>query len=157
MPPSAAAAVVPATSHDPLATALCAAELGEPSGGEPAPAQLVRELFDAMPQLRVSVPFATLQLLSRWSRDERPEVRASVAQALPWLVELYPERVEQILLALACDNWRKVRQAVTESLADALESSTNPWALIARWERHPERAREVLSAARKSLPPPLGR
>jgi hypothetical protein len=147
---------IPAKARDPLAAALLAAELSEPFPFDKLPTASLRELFDGMSGLRISVPFATMNLLERLSEDLRAEVRAGVARSLPWFADLYPERAEKLLMPLANDAARKVRSSVAESLADLLESSTAPWSLIARWERLSERARDVLKTARKSLPPPLG-
>jgi hypothetical protein len=49
-----------------------------------------------------------------------------------------------------------VRTAVAESLAELLESLPSADALIDRWQRLPERGREVLDVARSALRPPLG-
>jgi HEAT repeat protein len=142
--------------EDPLAAALLAAELGEPGDTQRLPSEALRELFASMSELHVSVPYATLKLLSRLASDGRAEVRAQTARALGWFVESHPERVEELLLLLACDSSRKVRAAAAESLADLIPRSNDPWELIEQWSGHPDRAREVLQAARRSLPPPLG-
>ena len=141
---------------DVLAAALVAAELDEPCDTARLSPDALRELFDAIPELRVAVPYATLRLLGRLANDPRVEVRARVASALGWLVEPYPDRVETLLLLLACDTSRKVRRAAAESLADLLPAVNDPWKLIETWDAHPDRAREALEAARRSLPPPLG-
>src|SRR5581483_890728 len=141
---------------DPLAAALCAAELGEPFDLDHASTDLWRELFSAVPKLRVCVPFATLRLWARLAGDPRAEVRIGVARALPWFAEAYPERVEEILLPLACDSSGKVRAASVGALTDLLELSADPWPIIERWQWHPDRAREVLARARALLPQPLG-
>ncbi len=146
----------PVPPADPLATALCAAELGEPFDLEHAPASLTRELFAAVPKLRVCVPFATLRLLARLQGDDRAEVRLGVARALPWFAELYPSRVEELLLPLSCDANAKVRAATVETLADLLELADDPGPIIERWQWHPDRARDVLKRARALLPPPVG-
>ena len=49
-----------------------------------------------------------------------------------------------------------MRAAAAESLADLIPRANDPWELIENWSAHPDRAREVLKAARRSLPPPLG-
>src|SRR5579859_1979258 len=99
-----------------LAQALLAAELGEPLDLANAPAALPFELFTAVPELRISVPWAALQLLSRYAGDERVEVRAGVARTLPWFADLYPGAVEAQLLPLARDSAPKVRAAVAQAL-----------------------------------------
>ncbi|HEX8953810.1 MAG TPA: HEAT repeat domain-containing protein [Polyangia bacterium] len=144
------------TSSDPLATALLAAELGEAYDTARLPSEALRELFSAVARLHVSVPYATLRLLSRLANDGRADVRARAARALGTFVESHPERVEELLLVLACDASRRVRAAAAESLADLIPRSNDPWELIEHWSTHPDRAREVLEAARRSLPPPLG-
>ncbi len=144
------------TSSDPLATALLAAELGESLDTQRLSSDTLCELFTAMSELHVSVPYATLRLLERLCQDGRVDVRAQAARALGWFVASHPERVEELLLVLACDGSRKVRAAAAESLADLIPRSNDPWELIEQWSGHPERAREVLQAARRSLPPPLG-
>jgi hypothetical protein len=141
---------------DVLAEAILAAELGEPCDPTRLSPEALRELFDAIGELRVAVPYATLRLLGRLGSDPRVEVRSRVARALGWFVEPYPEDVERLLLLLACDTSRKVRRAAAESLADLLPAVDNPWKLIESWDAHPDRAREALEAARRSLPPPLG-
>jgi hypothetical protein len=146
----------PLPPADPLATALCAAELGEPFDLEHAPPSLTRELFQAVPKLRVCVPFATMRLLARLAADDRAEVRLGVTRALPWFAELYPSRVEELLLLLACDANAKVRAATVETLADLLELSDDAWPIVERWQWHPDRARDVLARARAMLPPPVG-
>jgi hypothetical protein len=153
---AAAPPPIPSKARDPLAAALLAAELSDPFPFEKLPTAVLRELFDGMSGLRISVPYATINLLERLIEDSRAEIRAGVARSLPWFADLYPERVERQLTPLASDDSRKVRNAVAEALADLIESSAAPWSLIARWERLPERARDVLKNARKSLPPPLG-
>lgn len=148
------AAPAPSGVAERLADALYAAELGEPCDlGDPA---LVRELFRAMPQLRVTVPYAALRLVERLTGDLRAEVRLDAARALPWFTDLYPDRVERVLWALAGDSSRRVRAACAVALGDLLESVVDPWAVIRRWERQPKRAREVLGRARRRLRPPVG-
>ena len=144
------------TSEDPLAAALLAAELGDSYDTQRLPSEALRELFTSMNDLHVSVPYATLKLLSRLANDGRVEVRTETARALGWFVDTYPDRVEELLLLLACDTSRKVRAAAAESLADLIPRANDPWELIETWNSHPDRAREVLKAARRSLPPPLG-
>lgn len=142
--------------RDVLAMALLAAELDEPFDTTRLPPDALRELFDCMAELRVSVPFATIKLLARLGADPRVEVRAQAARALGWLVERYPDRVEALLLVLSCDASRKVRAAAAESLADLIPVVDDPVQMIAEWEAHPDRARDTLQQARRSLPPPLG-
>jgi hypothetical protein len=144
------------TSDDALAAALLAAELGEPFDTQRLPSSALRELYSSLSELHVSVPYATLKLLSRLANDGRVEVRAQTARALGWFVDAYADRVEELLLVLACDSSRKVRAAAAESLADLIPRANDPWELIEQWNSHPDRAREVLKAARRSLPPPLG-
>jgi hypothetical protein len=144
------------TTEDALAAALLAAELGEPCATDRLPAEALRELFASIDELHVSVPYATLKLLARLACDGRSDVRAQTARALGWFVDAYPERIEELLLLLACDSSRKVRAAAAESLADLIPRSNDPWELIEQWNSHPDRAREVLRVARRSLPPPLG-
>jgi hypothetical protein len=144
------------TMADPLAAALLAAELGDGFDTQRLPSDALRELFTSMSELHVSVPYATLKLLSRLANDGRTEVRAETARAIGWFVDSYPDRVEELLLLLACDTSRKVRAAAAESLADLIPAANDPWELIETWNNHPDRAREVLKAARRSLPPPLG-
>lgn len=151
MPATAAAA----PRLDWLAAALCAAELGEPFDLGAAPRSLAFDLLAAIPELRVSVPYATLRLLSRFATDDRTDVRAGVARGLPWFAELYPERVEQELLLLACDSAHKVRVATAEGLADLIESSDDPESIVARFASNTDRTREVLQRARALLPPRL--
>ena len=144
------------SSEDRLAEALLAAELGEPGDTQRLPTAVLRELFAAISELHTSLPYATLKLLARLASDGRVDVRADTARALGWFVDSYPDRVEELLLLLACDTSRKVRAAAAESLADLIPRSNDPWELIEQWNTHPDRAREVLKAARRSLPPPLG-
>jgi len=144
------------TSEDPLAAALLAAELGEPCDTQRLPSEALRELFSSMADLHVSVPYATLRLLARLANDGRVEVRAQAARAIGWFVDSHPDRVEELLLLLTCDSSRKVRAAAAESLADLIPRANDPWGLIEPGGAHPDRAREVLKAARRSLPPPLG-
>ena len=144
------------TTEDTLAAALLAAELGEPFDAQRLPVEALQELFSSLSELHVSVPYATLKLLSRLANDGRVDVRAQAARALGWFVDHYPERVEELLLLLACDSSRKVRAAAAESLADLIPRANDPWELIEHGNAHPDRAREVLKTARRSLPPPLG-
>jgi hypothetical protein len=144
------------STEDALATALLAAELGEPHDPQRLGESGLRELFTSIQELRVSVPYATLRLLARLASDPRVDVRTNVARALGWFVDGYAHRVEELLLLLACDPSRKVRAAASESLADLIPVANDPWELIESWNRHPDRARDVLKAARRSLPPPLG-
>lgn len=144
------------TSEDTLAAALLAAEMGEPFDAQRLPLEALHELFSSLEELHVSVPYATLKLLSRLANDGRVDVRAETARALGWFVDQYPDRVEELLLVLACDSSRKVRAAAAESLADLIPRANDPWELIETWNSHPDRAREVLKTARRSLPPPLG-
>ncbi|HEY2743810.1 MAG TPA: HEAT repeat domain-containing protein [Polyangia bacterium] len=144
------------TNEDALAAALLAAELGEPHLASRLSSDVLRELFSSVPELHLSVPYATLKLLARLACDGRTEVRAQTARALGWFVDAYPDRIEELLLLLACDSSRKVRAAAAESLADLIPRANDPWELIEQWNTHPDRAREVLEVARRSLPPPLG-
>lgn len=141
---------------DALAEALLAAELDEPADTAALRDLELRELFDNIVDLRVAVPYATLRLLGRLANDGRADVRAETARALGWFVEPYPGAVEALLLPLACDSSRKVRAAAAETLADLIPVADDPYRVIENWESHPDRAREVLQAARRSLPPPLG-
>jgi hypothetical protein len=141
----------PTGGSDPLSAALLAAELGEPFAYDRLTLAVVSELFDSMAELRISVPYATLNLLGHLAQDLRAEVREGVAQALAWLVDLYPDRVEQLLRKLALDGAREVRTAVAEPLADLLVSSPAPRDVVARWSRLPDLGRDVLAAARRAL------
>jgi hypothetical protein len=102
---------------DPLVAALYAAEVGAPLDPPDVPAHLVTELFAAIPRLRETVPYATVQLLGRLANDPRPEVRAGVARAATQLIPVYLEEVTRLLLALASDCARRVRFAAAEGLA----------------------------------------
>jgi len=144
------------TTDDELCAALLAAELGEPCPTDRLRGPVLAELFSSVADLHVSIPYATMKLLSRLCSDPRSEIRAQAARALGWFVDAYPQRVEELLLLLACDGSRKVRAAAAESLADLIPRANDPWELIEHWNEHPDRAREVLQAARRSLPPPLG-
>lgn len=144
------------STTDVLAAALLAAELGEAFETQRLPTEALRELFSSMTELHVSVPFAALKLLSRLANDGRVDVRTETARAVGWFVDSYPRRVEELLLLLACDSSRKVRAAAAESLAHLIPRANDPWAIIETWNGHPDRAREVLKTARRSLPPPLG-
>ena len=144
------------TTEDELCAALLAAEMGEPGATDKLRPQVLTELFSSVAELHVSIPYATLKLLARLCSDPRSDVRAQAARALGWFVEAYPQRVEELLLLLACDSSRKVRGAAAESLADLIPRANDPWELIEHWNEHPDRAREVLQTARRSLPPPLG-
>ncbi len=104
----------------------------------------------------MSVPFATLRLLSRLCNDVRVEVRCATAHALGAFVDCYPKRVEELLFLLACDSSRKVRHAAAQTLAKLIPASDDPWRVIESWQAHPDRARDVLKEARRSLPHPLG-
>ncbi len=139
-----------------LATALWAAELGEPLDLDQAPPSLFMDLVAALPELRTTVPYAALRLLERFVADRRDSVRVSVARALPWFIELYPQAVDRMLLTAACDPARRVRDAAARALADLLESTSTPTELIERWRWHSVRARQVLDEARALLPAPVG-
>jgi hypothetical protein len=141
---------------DLLTAALCAAELGEPFDFTRVAPDELREFFAAVPSLRVTVPFATLRLLSRLGNDERKEVRAATARALGAFVDWHPPRVEELLLPLACDPSGRVRHAAAETLARLISASADPWQVIETWQAHPDRARAALKEARRSLPHPLG-
>jgi hypothetical protein len=141
---------------DVLASALLAAELGEPCDTQRLPMEVLQELFSSVGELRVSVPYATLKLVARLANDGRVDVRAQAARALGWLASVYPEGVEELLLMLACDTSRKVRQAAGESLADLLACARDPAAVVEAWSLHTGRARDVLDVARRSLPASMG-
>ena len=144
-------APVPAlTRPDALALALCAAELNEPFDLVHTPASALAELFGAVGQLRAIVPFATVRLLARLSSDERDEIRVGVARGLAAFVDVYPDRVEELLLPLACDPARRVRAAAADTLAKLLAAVPDVEAVIERWRWHPDRAVEVLEKARKA-------
>jgi hypothetical protein len=146
-----------ATPSAALTGALCAAELGEPCDLARLPVDALHELFAAAPWLRRSVPYATVRLLGRLATDARVDVRAQVAAALAYFVDLYAERIEELLLVLSCDPSRKVRHAAALTLAELLPRVPNPTRTIEIWENeHPDRARETMAAARRALPPPLG-
>lgn len=144
------------STRDELADALLAAELGEPGDTGGLGRDALDELFASLDDLHISIPYATLRLLGRLASDDRADVRARAARALGWFVERYPRRVEELLLPLACDASRKVRSAAAEALADLIPVASDPWKLMEEWQAHPDRAREVLRTARRSLPPPLG-
>ena len=67
--------------------ALLAAELGEPFDTQRLAPETLRELFSSLDELHVSVPYATLKLLSRLANDGRVEVRAQAARAIGWFVD----------------------------------------------------------------------
>src|SRR6478735_2331905 len=94
--------------HDALAAALLAAEMDEPYAYHRLPITAIVELSESVKTLRVSVPFATLRLLARLAEDERAEVRLHIARILTWFADLYPDRVEQLLMPLACDANKRV-------------------------------------------------
>ena len=78
------------TTEDLLAAALLAAELGDSFDTQRLPSDALRELFASLNELHVSVPYATLKLLSRLANDGRAEVRAETARALGWFVDALP-------------------------------------------------------------------
>ena len=98
-----------------------------------------------------------MKLLARLANDGRVDVRAQAARALGWFVDAYPDRVEELLLLLACDSSRKVRAAAAESLADLIPRANDPWELIEQWNAHPDRAREVLQSRAALAPSPARR
>jgi HEAT repeats len=152
-----ARANVPEFPSPDVTKALCAAEFGESFDLARLPPQTLKDLFAAVPQLAVSVPFAMVRLLARLATDARVDVRMEAAKNLAQFVEIYPERVEELLLLASCDPSRKVRAAAAETLAALLPRIPDPWRLIETWENeHPDRAREALRSARRSLPPPFG-
>ena len=152
-----ARASVPEFPSPDVSRALCAAEFGESFDLSRLPPNALQDLFAAVPQLQVSVPFATLRLLARLATDTRVDVRMEAAHGLGHFVEIYPEKVEELLLLLACDPSRKVRAAAAATLAALLPRLADPWRLIETWQNeHPDRAREALRVARRALPPPLG-
>ena len=131
-----------------MAAALCAAELNEPFDLQHTPSVMLAELFIAVHRLRDLVPYATFRLLGRLAGDSREELRVGVARSLAAFVELYPARVEELLLALGCDSCRRVRAAAAETLAELLRQPHRE-ALLERWSWHPDRALEVLNRAKK--------
>jgi hypothetical protein len=136
-----------ASEVDLLCAALYAAEVGASFDLVSAPETLYDELFRMVPRLRATVAYATVRLLSRLSTDQRVEVRQSVARALPVFADLYLERVEELLLVLACDPHRRVRTAAQEALERVLARLADPLPLVARWPSDPDRAREALTGA----------
>jgi hypothetical protein len=134
---------------DVMAAALCAAELNEPFDLVHTPSVELAELFPAAPRLRELVPCATFRLLTRLCNDPRDELRAGTARALGEFAALYPDRVEDLLLPLACDPCRRVRTATVDSLAALLRALPRPDELVERWRWHPDRALDVLERARK--------
>jgi hypothetical protein len=138
-------------SRDFVAAALCAAELNEPFDLAHAPTIAFVELFFAVQHLRNVVPYATFRLLTRLSSDERDELRVGVARALGHFVNIYPEKMEDLLLPLACDPARRVRAAAVEALSLLLLDSPHPEEIVERWRWYPDRAVDVLERARKSL------
>ena len=144
------AAVTAAALHDDLAAALLAAELGERVD---PPLHAIDQLFASIPQLRASVPYATLCLLAQLARHKRIDVRINVACAVPWFGDLYPERAEAVLAPLLDDLSAKVRQAAVEALADLLEVVPDLTASTERWRRRARsgRAQEALANAQRRL------
>lgn len=144
------AAVTAAALHDDLAAALLAAELGEPVE---APLHAIDQLFASIPQLRASVPYATLCLLAQLNRHKRIDVRVNVACAVPWFGDLYPEHAERVLAPLLDDLSAKVRQAAIEALGDVLEVVPDLTAALERWKRRARsgRAQEALAIAQRRL------
>ena len=73
-----------------------------------------------------------------------------------------PELIRRELYSDAYSIWSEtgVDLGLAGRLTDhgdiAFDGSSDPWELIETWNSHPDRAREVLKAARRSLPPPLG-
>ena len=152
-----ARANVPEFPSPDVTDALCAAEFGESFDLARLTPQSLRDLFAAVPQLAVSVPFATVRLLARLTTDGRVDVRVEAAKNLGSFVDIYPERVEELLLLLSCDPSRRVRHAAGETLALLLPRMPDPWRLIETWENeHPDRAREALRNARRTLAAPFG-
>ncbi len=72
-----------ASTRDPIAEALVAAELCEAFDSASLPLAALREFFEAVPVLRESVPVATQRLLVRLRHDRRAEVRTAAARAMP--------------------------------------------------------------------------
>ena len=144
--PLAAVIATPRTHRDALSAALLAAELNEPFDLVHTPSVVFAELFTAVQVLRKSVPFATFRLLRRISCDDRDELRVGAARALANFAEIYPDRVEELLLPLACDPSRRVRNAAAETLARLLTVAPE---LPERWRWHPDRAVAVLDKARR--------
>jgi hypothetical protein len=132
--------------RDPLSAALLAAELNEPFDLTQTPPVVFAELFASVKALRASVPFATFRLLSRLASDTRDLLREGAARALTGFTEIYPARVEETLLILACDSSRRVRTAAAETLARLLPLVPD---IADRWRWHPDRAVAVLDRARR--------
>ena len=148
--PMLAALPVP-TRRDVLSSALCAAELNEPFDLDHTPSVVWTELFGSVEILRALVPCATLRLIGRLASDERDEIRVGAARALGSFVGADPERVESLLLPLACDSSRRVRTAAAETLGKLLAALDDADELINRWLWHPDRAAEVMARARRCL------
>lgn len=136
---------------DPLASALVAAELEAPLDFARFPPSFLRELFQSAPQLSERVPYAAIRLLGRVASACGPEIRIEVARALRYFGGRYRETVEAVLVSLALDGQKKVRTAAAHALAHLLLTSHDPRAVVARWQRLPERARDALAQARALL------
>jgi hypothetical protein len=108
---------------DLMAAALCAAELNEPFDLAQTPSVMFAELFLAVHRLRELVPYATVRLLTRLGNDPRDELRAGTARALGDFVDIYPARVEKLLLSLACDPSGPVRAAAAGTLSATLRKA----------------------------------
>jgi hypothetical protein len=138
-----------ASGEDLLCAALYAAEVGAPFDVLHAPEALLDEIFRMVPRLRATVAYAAARLLARLSTHPRGEVREGVARALPVFADLYLERVEELLLVLACDPQARVRAAAEDALERVLArlaelSDLVP--LVERWRAHPDSGREPLAS-----------
>jgi hypothetical protein len=117
-----------------LPLALCAAECGDPVDFRHAPLELVQEFVEALPHLRMSVPFAALRLCDALAHHERAEVRAAVADALLWFADIYRERVQALLLPLSRDPELPVRMATAGVVQELLLAGGDVDALMHCWE-----------------------
>jgi hypothetical protein len=143
----------PPSGPEELARALVATELVAPYrlNDEVSIARLLRENGC---HLRKIVPYAALRLVERLATSGRVEVRSLAAESLRPFIDLYPERVEALLLRLCADSSRRVRAACREPLAALLLSSRERRRLVERFDKRSKETKEVLAEARRAIPPP---
>jgi hypothetical protein len=107
--------------------------------------------LDHASRFRATVAFAAVRLVAALLEGADEELRTRAVTALIPFADLYPERVEELLLSVVEERGLAIRAAHLEALCALLAVQPHPMLLVERWIATSPAARRAVAAAQELL------